>query len=139
MSTKVLLAGLVSGITGFLLGWVVYGMLLADFTAEHTIKYEGLMKEPPVLWAIFLSNTAWGILYAHIFNRWGGIQSFGSGFSSGFLISLLIAVSIDLFYYAFMNMNDGMYLCVDALVTTIMGAIMAGIAAAMLGIGKAKS
>jgi len=139
MNTKVLLAGLVSGIAGFLLGWIVYGILLADFAAAHTIKYEGLMKEPPVLWAIFLSNTAWGILYAHIFQRWGNIQTFSSGFSSGFLISLLIAVSMGLFYFAFMNLSDVLYLCIDTVVTTMMGALMAGISAAMLGVGKSKS
>ncbi len=136
MNTKLLLAGLVSGITGFLLGWLIYGIALADFTAAHTLTYSGLMKEPPVIWAIFLSNTAWGFLYAYIFQKMGNVQSFGSGVSTGVVISFLVAISMDLFYYAFMNLSDVTYLCVDTIVSTILGAIMAGVAGLMLGRGK---
>ena len=41
MNSKLLVAGLVSGIVGFLLGWVIYGMLLMDFMAAHTTVYAG--------------------------------------------------------------------------------------------------
>lgn len=136
MNTKVLLAGIVSGITGFLLGWLIYGIALVDFTAAHTITYPGLMKEPPVLWAVFLSNTAWGFLYAYIFYKMGSIHSFGSGVSAGIVIAFLVAISIDLFYYAFMNISDGIYLCTDAIISTVLGTIMAGVVGALLGSGK---
>ncbi len=139
MNTKVLLAGLVSGITGFLLGWVVYGFALMDFAAAHTTVFEGLMKDPPAIWAIFLSNTAWGMMYAYIFHRYGNVDSFAKGFTSGILISFLIGFGIDMFFFAFMNMYDSTYLMVDIIIGTVLGALMAGVAGAMLGTGKAKA
>ncbi|MBL7924076.1 MAG: hypothetical protein JNL88_07750 [Bacteroidia bacterium] len=136
MNTKVIIAGLVAGLTGFLLGWVVYGMLLMDFMTAHCTNYPGLMKEPPVLWAIFFANCCSGWLFAYIFHRIGGIQSFAGGFQTGLIISLLFTLNLDLYYYSMMNMGDSTYYAVDVVVSTLMGAVMAGVAGAMLGTGK---
>ena len=41
MNTKVLLAAIVGGVVAFLLGWLLFGILLADFMDKNMIHYEG--------------------------------------------------------------------------------------------------
>lgn len=137
MNSKLLVAGLVSGVAGFLLGWLVYGMLLMDFMAAHTTVYEGLMKEPPVYMGIFVSNLCWGLLYAYIFQKWANISDFSSGFSAGLIITALIVISMDVFQYSFMNFGDATMYAVDIVVSTLMGGLMAGVAGMVLGKGRA--
>ncbi len=137
MNSKLLVAGLVSGIVGFLLGWVIYGMLLMDFMAAHTNVYAGLMKEPPFIAGIFVSNLCWGILFAYIFQKWAKINDFAGGFSAGLIISFLITLSMDLYQYSFMNLGDSTMYLVDVVVGTLMGGVMGGAAGMVLGKGKA--
>lgn len=137
MNSKLLVAGLVSGITGFLLGWLVYGMLLMDFMTAHTTVYEGLMKEPPIVAGIFVSNLCWGLLYAYIYQKWANITDFKSGFSAGLIITGLMVISMDVFQYSFMNLGDPTMYAVDIIVSTLMGGLMAGVAGVVLGKGKA--
>jgi len=136
MNTKVLLSGLAAGIAGFLLGWLIYGVALMDFMNSHCTTYPGLMKEPPVLLGVFIANCCTGFLYAYIFNNWPDAKSFAGGIKAGFPISLLLALSMDIYYYSFMNMGDTTYYAVDIVVGTVMGALVAGVAGAVLGMGK---
>lgn len=67
MSQRALLAALAGAVTSFLAGWLIYGILLMDFYKANTIVYEGLMKEPPVLWGIFVSGFCSSLLFSLIF------------------------------------------------------------------------
>ncbi|MBK7856274.1 MAG: hypothetical protein IPJ79_16525 [Bacteroidetes bacterium] len=46
MNKKVIAAAIAGAITTFMLGWLIYGMLLMDFMEANTVKYEGLMLNP---------------------------------------------------------------------------------------------
>ena len=80
MNTKLLLAALIGAIVAFFLGWLVWGILLMDYYNAYTTQYEGLMRNPPVLWALFLSQLAWTFMFAYIFDKWANITTFKSGF-----------------------------------------------------------
>lgn len=45
--TRVSAATLAGAITMFLLGFLVFGLLLANYFKEQTITYDKLMKDPP--------------------------------------------------------------------------------------------
>ena len=53
MDKKIITAAIVGAIVSFLLGWLIYGFLLMDYYTEYSVRYEGLMKDPPELWAYF--------------------------------------------------------------------------------------
>lgn len=53
MNKKLLHATLAGGILFFLLGCLVYGVLLMDFYEANTKVYEGLNKEMPDLLLLF--------------------------------------------------------------------------------------
>lgn len=136
MNTKVLLATLAAAIAAFLFGWVVFGILLDDFYKSNTPVYEGLMKNPPDLLMIFLSNVFNAFLISYIFNRWAGIRTAGEGAQAGFIIVAITALAYDLMTYAMMNLLTPMVMVVDVIGSGAFGAVIGAVAGLVLGSGK---
>ena len=136
MSTKAILAAVAGAIFAFLLGWLIYGILLMDFYEANTTHYDGLMKEMPNLVLIFLNNLIWSFLLAFIFYRWGAIKSMGNGMKGGIIIGLPVALSFDLYILAGMNLFTPTLVVVDVIVSTVMTALVGGLIGFILGTGK---
>ncbi len=136
MNSKLLIAAAVGAVTAFFLGFLIFGLAMQGFYNSNMIPYEGLIIDPPRLWAIFIANLATAFLYAYIFDKWANIRTFGAGFSAGIIIGFLFTVSMDLLMYAMMNLYTGMFLVVDVLVSTLYSAVVAGTVASMLGRGS---
>ena len=136
MNTKVLLATLAAGIVAFFFGWLVFGILLADFYTANTTVYEGLVKTPPNFLMIFISNLCMAFLIAYIFNRWAGIKTAGEGAQAGLIIGGLVALTYDLFLYATMNLFTPTIIAVDIIGNGVFGAIVGAIVGLVLGTGK---
>ena len=102
-TNKILLGGVAGGVALFLLGWVIYGILLMDYA---TTNYNQCMNRPNmdmIWWALILSNLAFGFLLAFIFSR-TGTTGFVGGAKLGAIIGILLSVSIDLGYYSMTTM-----------------------------------
>lgn len=136
MNTKTLLAGLVGGVVAFFGGWLIFGILLMDYYSANTTVYEGLMKEPPDMLFLVISNLAWGFFFACLFQKIGGIKSFGSGFTNGLIFSFIAMLMFDASMYAFFNLNSMTLIIVDVVVGTLFGAIVGGVVGLVLGTGK---
>jgi hypothetical protein len=133
MNTKLILATLAGGILYFLLGWLIYGVLLMDFSMANTTQYAGLMKEMPDLLVLFLGNLSFALLMAWIFQKWANISSAGSGFSAGLFIGFLFAVTVDFMFYSMMNLYSITMVIVDIITTSVMSAIIGACIAWVLG------
>lgn len=136
MYTKILLATLLGGVVMFLLGWLVFGILLMDYYTANTTHYDGLMKEMPNLGLIFLANLLMAFLYAFIFQRWAGIRTFVGGLNGGMIIGLLFTLIMDLMFISGMNLYPASLIVVDVIVNTIMAGIVGGVIGWFLGTGK---
>jgi hypothetical protein len=139
MIIRVLAGTLVGGIVMFFLGWLIFGLLLAEFMKAHTINYAGLMKEPmPDMIPLALANLVWAWLFAFIFDYWANIRTFVGGLKGGALIMFPIALGIDLQFMAFMNLYQGFApLIIDVIAATVLGAIGGGVIGWVLGmVGK---
>lgn len=128
MNTKTLLGGLIAGIVTFLLGWLIYGNLLMDYFNSHSAHYDGLMKDPEVIWEIGIANLVWGLLLAFIFSM-SGVKSVSKGFTTGFIIFLLSTLGSDLLAHGLMNLWGYKLIAIDVICSAAMG----GIAGAALG------
>ena len=130
---KIILATLAAGITGFLLGWIIYGMALMDFMTANTTEYEGLMKAEPAIWVYLISNLTGGFLLSWIFSTWPSHTNFMAGFKSAAIIGVLICFAYDIVFWGTMNWINGTALVVDVLAGTFMYGVMGGVAALVLG------
>lgn len=106
------------------------------YYSSHMTVYTGLMKDPPVIWAMFIDNLCWAVLLVYIIDNLSGIKSFGKGVIAGMIIAFLIALNYDIFSYAMMNLYSRQVLVVDVLANAFMGGVMGGLAGWILDMGK---
>ena len=135
---KFIIGTLVGGIAFFFLGYLIYGVALANFFSQHSIAVSGSMKtmNEIVWWALILGNLASGALLTYIFLKLANINSFGSGARTGAAIGFFMSLSMVLIRFATENGSDLTATFTDVLVQTVMTAIAGGIIAAVLGMGK---
>lgn len=141
MNIRTLSAALVGGVAAFLLGWLIFGILLMGFMETHMMQYPGLMKGEGEmnLGLLFLSNLLVSVLLTWAFGRMG-VNNVQSGLLHGAIIGLLFYLAVDLSFLAMMNMFDGpLAAAVDVMANTVWTAGIGGVVGFMLGRGGAKA
>ncbi len=128
---KLLLATLAGGVTIFVLGYLLYGMLLENYFQGQMSS--GVMKEEPDMLFLALGNLFGALLLVYIFMKWAAISTFRTGLEAGLIIGLLIALMWDLTMYAVANMGTLQGALVDVLVYTVVFAIAGGVIGWVLG------
>lgn len=137
MNNRVLLAALVGGVAFFLMGWLVWGILLMDMMREMCPGMAGIEKNPPDMVPLFLGNLVAGLFTALLFSRWAGINTFMGGLQAGAWVFGLIALSFD---FTFMGTTTAMTwggVVVDVVANTVVGAIVGGVVGWVLGYKRA--
>lgn len=136
MKIRVVAATFAGGLVIFVLGYLIYGMLLVSYLKENMIQYAGLNKEPvPDFVPLFFSNLVVAFLLAFIFEYRAKVRTFVGGFKSGAVIMLLIALSKDLSFLGYMNLFRGFTpVIVDVLGETVRVAIAGGVIGQVLGL-----
>lgn len=134
-TTKLLLGTVVGAITLFLLGWVVYGMMLMDFMAANAGTATGVNKPEPELLHIFIGNLFTGLYFTIILGNWAKVTSIGEGLKVGLIVGVLSAAGLDFVMYATTNMMNMTALCVDILAWTAMAGITCAVITATISRG----
>lgn len=132
---KRIMATLAGFVVLFLLGWLIYGMLLMDFYAANSGSATGVMKEDGdmVWWALVVGNICQAYLLVYIFGKWANITTFSGGFQSGAVIGLIIGLAFNLNMYGTSNLMNLTSALVDPIVSAIMMGITGGVIGAVLG------
>jgi uncharacterized membrane protein len=136
MTKKLILATLAGSVVQFLLGWLIYGLLLANFMNSHTTHYEGLTKDMNTgsfMILIFMSGLVMSFLITFIFQRWAKFEKLLTGLTGGMLLGFFLALSYDLYFLASMNMFSVSAMIVDVIANTIVVGIVGAVIAWVLG------
>lgn len=135
MLARLLAATVAGGVTFFVLGFVIYGLLLEERVMRPNMNtYAGLMNETPVWLPLILANLISALLLAYIFEQWAGIRTFIGGMKGGAIVWFLISLSFQLMFLAFMNLHKNYIPPVaDVLGSVVMGAIGGGVIGQVLG------
>ena len=130
-----ILATLVGFIVLFLLGWLIYGMLLMDFYGNNAGSASGVMRavDEMVWWALILGNFFQAYLLVYIFGNWANITTFSDGLKAGAIIGLIMGLAFNLSMYGTSNIMNLTSALVDPFVSTVMMAITGGVIGVMLG------
>lgn len=135
-TNKILLGGLVGGVILFLLGWLIYGILLMDFMQTNCNQCMMRPMEEMIWGALIVSNFAWGFLLALVFN-WSNTSELMAGAKVAGIIGLLTAIAFDLSMYSMSTMfNSLSAIFVDVIAFTVMLAIAGAVVAWVMGMGK---
>lgn len=133
MDMKILKGTLFGGIAYFLLGWLVYGILMMDFSLAN---YNQCMNRPEadmIWWAMIVSNLVYA-LFLTLILKWSGAKGLIDGLKTGALIGLLFSLTLDLSFYSMTTMfNSFGALIVDLIVSTIMAAVIGAVIVLLWG------
>ena len=126
MTTKNrLLATLVGFIVLFLLGWLIYGMLLMDFYGNNSGSASGVMRadDEMIWWALILGNLFQAYLLVYIFGNWANITTFSDGLKAGAIIGLIMGLAVNFTMYGTSNIMNMTSTFVDPFVSAVMMSI----------------
>lgn len=111
-----IVGGIVGGIVNFLLGWLVYGILLNDPTDPSA------GKENLVL--IFSGCMLFGFIISYIFSQGEGVTKCVPGIKIAAGVGLLMSVWFDCFFHMYDTLN---------IKSTAMGAVISMVLASLVG------
>jgi hypothetical protein len=134
-SQKFIVGGIVGGIVFFLLGWLIYGMLLKDFMATN---FSSAMRADAdtIWWALILGQLAGGFLLAYVIGK-AGATSAAAGAGVGFIVGLLVCLSYDLTIYGVSTSITSLKgLAADVAASALMGAVVGGVVGWVMGMSK---
>ena len=135
-TNKILLGGIAGAVTFFLLGWLIFGLLLLDFSTANFDQSIMRPMEEMIWWGMILSHLASGFLLSIVFSL-SNIKGIMAGAKVGGILGLLISIGIDLGIYAqtniFLNLS---VVSVDIIANTVMAAIAGVVVALVMDMGK---
>lgn len=139
MKIGTIAGAIAGGITMFLLGFVVFAVLLESYFRANMTVYSGLEKDPPVFWAIFLFNLTWAALIAFALD-YAGRSGWAEGAKVGTIIMFLLALGTNLDFFAFLNIHKAAApMIVHTLVVAIMGGVTGAVVGAVMGMFNRKT
>ncbi|MFM6926518.1 MAG: hypothetical protein ACKOU7_13510 [Ferruginibacter sp.] len=132
---KLLMGGITGGVLFFLLGWLIYGILLMNFMTSHPGIAGNIARPEPDFLYLIIGNLAMGFLMAFIFIK-ANVNSMTTGFITAAVIGLLMGVGYDCMAYATSTILSRTGMAADVAASTVMSALTGAIVGAVLGMGK---
>ena len=135
MNSKLIVRGLVGGLSYFLLGWVVWGMLLMNFMMAHgssaaTAVYRA--EADFIWWAMILGNLSFGFLLTYVLDK-SKITDLKESAMTGALVGLLLSSGVDLMMFAQMNLMDLTGVVTDIAAMTFVSGVVGAIISLLKG------
>ena len=133
MTTQKLLVGTIVGwVVLFFLGYLVFGILMADFYRANTGTATGVEKMPLNLLAIGIGQLASAGALTLILS-WVGVRSIGQGATMAGVVGLLFFLGVDLTTFGSTNTSTLKVTLVEPVIIGILYAIAGGAIAAVAG------
>jgi hypothetical protein len=129
MDTKKFLTGTLAGtVASFIIGYLIFGILLHAYFASNTM--EGVGKAAPDIMWIVCGHISFAAALTYIFLQLGNVKTLMGGLTAGFIIGLLVSLAFDLIMFGTTNISSSIApVCVDA----VAGGVMWGIGGAAIG------
>jgi hypothetical protein len=137
--SKIIIGGVTGAVSFFFLGWLIYGILLSNFTKNNYNQCAMIPMEEMRWWAMILSDFAYGFLLS-VFISFSKSKSFIEKVILCGMIGLLISINMDLSSYSMSNMfYNFKAVLIDIFVFTVMSAIGGVFIALVMGQGNKES
>jgi len=121
---KILRGTLIGGVSYFLIGWLVYGVLLYNFFSPMTNTCANRPDGEMIWWAIILSNLMLA-LFLTLFLNWSGARSITDGLKTGALFGALFTATIDLSMFSMTTMYKSLLpIVIETVVSAVVLAVV---------------
>ncbi len=131
---KLFIGGITGGIIYFLLGWLVYGNLLAEFMKANPGTVTGVDRAMADMnWMyLIIGNLLSGFLITYIFVK-GNVSSVANGLVTGAVLGLLMSAAFDTIMYATTNIISKKMMMADVIASVAITAVVGAIVGLVLG------
>lgn len=118
MSAKTWIAATAAFVAMFLLGFLLYAVLLMDFYAANAGTATGVMKETPnFVWLVL--GEFLGALTLTLILVWAGVRTATDGLKKGAIFGFLVTLAIGFVWLGTANISNLTSTLVDPLVSAI--------------------
>lgn len=128
MNSKILIGIVLAFLISFLCGWLIFGYLLVDFYNQYSNDFIGLKKDPMVMWSMVVSNLAYALMLAYVFQI-AAVKTVAKGAMVGMIVTVLISLSYDMFIFSQMNLIGYRIMAAN----TVANGAIGGLIGAVLG------
>lgn len=123
MDTRRFLTGtIVGGVVLFVVGYLLFNVLLAGFYAANAGGATGVMRPSIIYWATVVGALGYGALITWVMMRGGGWTA-ADGFKAGAMVGFLMWLSVDFTFYGFADINNLLVTIFDPIVELVHGGI----------------
>jgi uncharacterized membrane protein len=125
---KILIGGIAGGILFFLLGWLVYGILLVDFMNQHAgLKGNVNRSDTDMQMGYILAGSILqGVMLAYVLVK-ANINNIAAGLITGVVIGFLISTSYDLTMYGTTYILSKKAIMADIIGATLISAMVSAV------------
>ncbi len=132
MDKRLITGTVAGGITLFVLGYLIYGLALADFFASNSGSATGAARDPVIMWAIAVGEFSMAALVT-LALVWKGASSTGDGFKTGAIVGLLVGLGYNFITYGVTNISNLTAVTVDPIISLLRVGIAGAVIALVLG------
>ena len=135
---KLLIGGITGGILFFLLGWLTYGNLLANFMKNNPGTVMGVERTEIGFLYLVVGNLLAGLLFTYIFLR-ANVHTVSDGLLTAAVVGFLMTASFDSVMYATTFIASKKMILADTIAYTVMSGIVGAAIAFVLSKFNGKS
>lgn len=118
------------GITFFVIGYLIYMVLLGNFFAANMGTATGVNRATPLYWSIALGSLFQAALICYVLGARAGA---GAGARVGAVVMLLAALAFDFIMYGTENVSNLTSTLVDPVASAVLGAIVGAVIGFVVG------
>ena len=110
---------LAGGIVMYLVGYVIFEKLFADFYAANVGSATGVAREPTLFWAIALGTLGIAALVTFAIGKQGSSSTILDGLKTGAIVGFLVWFGTDFIHYGISNVLNLKVPIVDPLLELV--------------------
>ena len=133
---KKMIMGTVAGaVAFFLLGLLLYAVILGGFYEANLGSATGVMRELPVWWAMLISQLGLAAVVTYVFLH-ADVATAADGLKTGAVFGLLLSIAISFDLYAVTNWSNATVAFVEPIVSAVRTALAGAVIGWTLGMGS---
>ena len=131
-SKRLIIGTIVGGIVLYIVGYLFWGMMFADFFESNAGSASGVNRDPQLIWSVVIGTLAYAMLLTLSIESQSGSASVVGGAKVGAVVGMLIWITADFVFYGTTSISNLTGTVADTALEFVRGGIGGAVIAATL-------
>ncbi len=132
---KMLIGTVAGGVAFFLLGGLIYEVILGGFYRANLGSATGVLRELPIWWAMVVSQLGLAAVVTYVFLH-ANVATASDGLRTGAIVGLLLGITMSFDLYSVTNWSNMTVAFVEPFVWAVRTALAGAVIGWTLGMGS---